>query len=72
MPEHEYDGAGEYVRHSPDTTPLNYVMDCYTDWRKRNLQRPAQPTSVALCGCKPGSPRRRERRAQPVSPQVNF
>jgi len=43
-----YSDAGDYVRRSPETTPVNYVMDFYNDWRRNNVQRPAQPTAVAL------------------------
>jgi hypothetical protein len=43
-----YDGVGRYVNPSPDTTPLNYVMDVYTDWRKHNIQRTVQRPDVAM------------------------
>jgi len=43
-----YDGAGKYVNQSPDSTPLNYVMDVYTDWREQNVRRVAQRPDVAL------------------------
>ena len=43
-----YDGAGKYVNQSPDTTPLNYVMDVYTDWREHNVQRVVQRKDVAM------------------------
>lgn len=43
-----YDSAGKYVNQSPDTTPLNYVMDVYTDWREQNVQRVVQRREVAL------------------------
>ncbi len=43
-----YDSAGKYVNQSPDTTPVNYVMDVYTDWREQNVQRVVQRDDVAL------------------------
>ncbi len=43
-----YDSAGKYVNQSPDTTPVNYVMDVYTDWREQNVQRVVQRREVAL------------------------
>lgn len=43
-----YDGAGKYVNRSSDTTPVNYVMDVYTDWRKHNVERVAQRADVQL------------------------
>lgn len=43
-----YDGAGKYINRSTDTTPLNYVMDVYTDWRKQNVARVAQRDDVQL------------------------
>ncbi len=43
-----YDSAGNYIRRSPDTTPVNYVMDYYNDWRKNNVRRPALPTQVEM------------------------
>jgi hypothetical protein len=43
-----YDSAGKYVNQSADSTPLNYVMDYYTPWRKHNVQRVVQRQDVAL------------------------
>ncbi|HEX7594322.1 MAG TPA: hypothetical protein VF429_09145 [Anaerolineae bacterium] len=43
-----YDSAGKYVNQSPDTTPVNYVMDVYTDWREQNVRRVVQRDDVAL------------------------
>lgn len=43
-----YDGAGKYVTRSADSTPFNYVMDVYTDWRKSNIQRVVQRPEVAV------------------------
>jgi len=43
-----YDGVGKYVNASADSTPLNYVMDVYTDWRKHNIQRTVQRPDVAM------------------------
>ncbi|MBI5031790.1 MAG: glycosyltransferase family 39 protein [Chloroflexi bacterium] len=42
-----YDGVGRYVNSSPETTPLNYVMDFYTSWREHNIQRTIQRPNVA-------------------------
>ncbi len=43
-----YDGTGKYVNRSADSTPLNYVMDYYTPWRKTNIERVVQRKDVAL------------------------
>ena len=43
-----YDSAGKYVNQSPDSTPFNYVMDVYTDWRENNVRRVDQRRDVAL------------------------
>ncbi len=43
-----YDSAGKYINRSPDTTPVNYVMDVYTDWRKHNVQRVVQRNDIQL------------------------
>jgi hypothetical protein len=43
-----YDSTGKYINQSPDSTPLNYVMDVYTDWRKHNIQRVIQRSDVAV------------------------
>ncbi len=43
-----YDSAGKYINQSPDSTPLNYVMDVYTNWRKHNIQRVIQRSDVAV------------------------
>jgi 4-amino-4-deoxy-L-arabinose transferase-like glycosyltransferase len=43
-----YDGAGNYVHRASGTTPFNYVMDVYTDWREHNIQRPVQRNDVAM------------------------
>jgi hypothetical protein len=43
-----YDSAGKYVNQSADSTPLNYVMDYYTDWREQNVRRVVQRRDVAL------------------------
>ena len=43
-----YDGAAQYINHSPDSTPVNYVMDFYNPWRKHNIERPVERQDVAL------------------------
>ncbi len=43
-----YDSAGKYINRSVDSTPVNYVMDVYTDWRKHNVQRVAQRSDVQM------------------------
>jgi hypothetical protein len=43
-----YDSAGKYINRSADTTPVNYVMDVYTDWRKHNVQRVAQRDDIQM------------------------
>jgi hypothetical protein len=43
-----YDETAHYINRSPDSTPLNYVMDWYVPWRKTNLERPVQRSDVAL------------------------
>ncbi len=43
-----YDGTARYVNQSTDSTPLNYVMDYYTPWRKTNVTRPIHRRDVAM------------------------
>ncbi len=43
-----YDSAGKYVNQSTDTTPFNYVMDYYAEWRQHNVQRVVQRQDVPL------------------------
>ncbi len=43
-----YDSTAKYINQSPDSTPVNYVMDLYAPWRKHNIQRPVQRRDVAL------------------------
>jgi 4-amino-4-deoxy-L-arabinose transferase-like glycosyltransferase len=43
-----YDETAQYINRSPKSTPLNYVMDWYVPWRKRNLQRAIQRRDVAV------------------------
>jgi hypothetical protein len=43
-----YDETAHYINRSPESTPLNYVMDWYVHWRKTNLERPVQRDDVEL------------------------
>jgi hypothetical protein len=43
-----YDKTAKYVNRSPESTPLNFVMDWYVPWRKTNLQRPVQRDDVEM------------------------
>ncbi len=43
-----YDSAGKYVNQSADSSPFNYVMDYYTEWREHNVARVVQRKDVAL------------------------
>ncbi len=43
-----YADVGKYLDTSPDTTPLNYVMDYYNTWRLNNIQRPIQRKDIAM------------------------
>jgi 4-amino-4-deoxy-L-arabinose transferase-like glycosyltransferase len=43
-----YDETAQYVNHSTESTPLNYVMDWYVPWRKTNLKRAIQRRDVAV------------------------
>jgi hypothetical protein len=43
-----YDETAQYINRSPESTPLNYVMDWYVPWRKTNLKRAIQRRDVAV------------------------
>jgi hypothetical protein len=43
-----YDGAGKYIHQTQDTTPVNYVMDVYTEWREHNVERAAERPDISL------------------------
>lgn len=43
-----YDSAGKYIHQSSDTTPVNYVMDVYSDWRKHNVTRVAARSDIEM------------------------
>lgn len=43
-----YSETADYINHSTDSTPLNYVMDFDIPWREHNIERPIQRKEVAL------------------------